>query len=70
MVCARLPSCSGLPDAWTPIHDRFIAYLATHCPLTKDGKVRIYSIFSRPIFKLFYSMYRMLFLRAVRWDDT
>lgn len=39
LVCSRHPSCSGLPEDWTYIHDRFIAYLATHAPLDKNGKI-------------------------------
>lgn len=35
----HIPSCSSLPQHWTPIHDRFIAYLATHAPLTAQGKI-------------------------------
>lgn len=39
IVAPHLPSCTGLPQDWSAVHDRFIAYLATHAPLTKDGKV-------------------------------
>lgn len=35
----RIPSCSNLPHVWTPIHDRFIAYLATHARLTEEGEI-------------------------------
>jgi hypothetical protein len=28
-----------LPPTWTYVHDRFIAYLATHAPLDKNGKI-------------------------------
>ena len=35
----RVPSCSNLPHVWTPIHDRFIAYLATHARLTEEGEI-------------------------------
>jgi hypothetical protein len=42
LVCPRHPSCSGLPEDWTHIHDRFIAYLATHAPLDKNGKIPRY----------------------------
>ncbi|TVY68739.1 hypothetical protein LSUE1_G005876, partial [Lachnellula suecica] len=37
-VSLRHPSCTGLPPSWNPIHDRFIAYLATHAPLDRNGK--------------------------------
>jgi hypothetical protein len=39
IVRPHLPSCSSLPQHWNPIHDRFIAYLATHAPLTPQGHV-------------------------------
>jgi hypothetical protein len=39
LVCSKHPSCSNLPPAWNSIHDRFIAYLATHAPLDKNGKI-------------------------------
>ena len=39
LVSSKQPSCSGLPETWTYIHDRFIAYLATHAPLEKNGKI-------------------------------
>jgi len=39
MVRPHIPSCSSLPKHWNNIHDRFIAYLATHAPLTESGKV-------------------------------
>ncbi|KAF8864290.1 hypothetical protein BDZ45DRAFT_685089 [Acephala macrosclerotiorum] len=39
LVSSKHPSCIGLPQAWTCIHDRFIAYLATHAPLDKNGKI-------------------------------
>ena len=32
-------SNSGLPKGWKTIHDRFIAYLDTHAPLTRDGAI-------------------------------
>ena len=35
LVSARHPSCSNLPPSWNYIHDRFIAYLATHAPLDR-----------------------------------
>lgn len=35
----KVPSCSGLPPGWENTHDQFIAYLSTHSPLTRDGKV-------------------------------
>jgi hypothetical protein len=38
-VCSKHPSCSNLPPTWSSVHDRFIAYLATHAPLDKNGKV-------------------------------
>ncbi|KAI9742427.1 MAG: hypothetical protein M1818_003961 [Claussenomyces sp. TS43310] len=34
---ATIPSCSGLPMGWDKVHDRFIAYLATHAPLDRRG---------------------------------
>ncbi|KAH7370616.1 hypothetical protein BKA65DRAFT_545324 [Rhexocercosporidium sp. MPI-PUGE-AT-0058] len=40
LVSIKQPSCTGLPPTWTSIHDRFIAYLATHAPLDKSGKVQ------------------------------
>jgi len=42
LVSSQHPSCSGLPPTWNHIHDRFIAYLATHAPLDKNGKVPRY----------------------------
>ncbi|KAH8794512.1 hypothetical protein F5882DRAFT_288605, partial [Hyaloscypha sp. PMI_1271] len=39
LVCKKHPSCSGLPQTWNYIHDRFIAYLATHAPLDRNGNV-------------------------------
>jgi hypothetical protein len=39
LVSSKVPSCIGLPPSWNYIHDRFIAYLATHAPLDKNGKV-------------------------------
>jgi hypothetical protein len=39
IVRPHIPSCSSLPQHWCPIHDRFIAYLATHAPLTESGRV-------------------------------
>jgi hypothetical protein len=39
IVAPHLPSCSPLPHDWSAVHDRFIAYLATHAPLTKDGLI-------------------------------
>ncbi|KAI9048120.1 hypothetical protein LZ554_007915 [Drepanopeziza brunnea f. sp. 'monogermtubi'] len=40
LVSISQPSCTGLPPAWSSVHDRFIAYLATHAPLDKNGKVQ------------------------------
>ncbi|PVH82792.1 hypothetical protein DL98DRAFT_529758 [Cadophora sp. DSE1049] len=40
LVSIKQPSCTGLPSQWTTVHDRFIAYLATHAPLDKRGKVQ------------------------------
>ncbi|KAL2066458.1 hypothetical protein VTL71DRAFT_2529 [Oculimacula yallundae] len=40
LVCIKQPSCTGLPPTWTSIHDRFIAYLATHAPLDRNGRVQ------------------------------
>jgi hypothetical protein len=28
-----------MPQDWCAIHDRFITYLATHAPLTENGKI-------------------------------
>lgn len=39
IVAPHLPSCSCLPEHWSAVHDRFIAYLATHAPLTGEGRV-------------------------------
>ncbi|CAG8975553.1 hypothetical protein HYALB_00005621 [Hymenoscyphus albidus] len=39
LVNHRQPSCVDLPGEWNAIHDRFIAYLWSHCPL--DGKGRV-----------------------------
>jgi hypothetical protein len=39
LVSSKHPSCSNLPPTWNYIHDRFIAYLATHAPLDKNGKI-------------------------------
>ena len=38
-VLKQFPSCLGLPIGWTDKHDRCIAYLATHAPLTSEGRV-------------------------------
>lgn len=35
----KVPSCLGLPNGWDSVHDRAIAYLSTHAPLTASGKV-------------------------------
>ncbi|KAG4411479.1 hypothetical protein IFR04_015384 [Cadophora malorum] len=40
LVSIKQPSCTGLPPQWTVVHDRFIAYLATHAPLDRTGKVQ------------------------------
>ncbi|KAH6717852.1 hypothetical protein BKA61DRAFT_293115 [Leptodontidium sp. MPI-SDFR-AT-0119] len=40
LVSNKQPSCTGLPPTWTSTHDKFIAYLATHAPLDKSGKVQ------------------------------
>jgi hypothetical protein len=40
LVSPKHPSCLGLPLAWRSVHDRFIAYLATHAPLDMYGKVQ------------------------------
>lgn len=32
-------SNSGLPKGWKATHDRFIAYLDTHAPLTSEGAI-------------------------------
>ncbi|KAN0110341.1 hypothetical protein V8E51_006728 [Hyaloscypha variabilis] len=39
LVSARHASCSKLPPPWNSTHDRFIAYLATHAPLDRNGRV-------------------------------
>ncbi|KAG9243153.1 hypothetical protein BJ878DRAFT_568707 [Calycina marina] len=39
IVRPHIPSSASLPQNWTSIHDRFIAYLATHAPLTENGKI-------------------------------
>ncbi|KAH6670055.1 hypothetical protein B0J14DRAFT_597785 [Halenospora varia] len=40
-VLLNIPSCIvGLPQCWNSMHDRFIAYLATHAPLDENGMVR------------------------------
>lgn len=39
LVSIRQPSCVGLPPVWNAVHDRFIAYLATHAPLDRFGRV-------------------------------
>ncbi|KUJ08462.1 uncharacterized protein LY89DRAFT_330822 [Mollisia scopiformis] len=39
LVSSKHPSCLGLPLAWTSIHDQFIAYMATHAPLDKNGNI-------------------------------
>ncbi|KAE9372185.1 hypothetical protein N431DRAFT_439293 [Stipitochalara longipes BDJ] len=39
LVCSKHASCSNLPPTWNGNHDRFIAYLATHAPLDKNGEV-------------------------------
>ncbi|TVY85747.1 hypothetical protein LAWI1_G008570, partial [Lachnellula willkommii] len=38
VVSLHHPSCAGLPPSWNALHDRFIAYLATHAPLDKNGR--------------------------------
>ncbi|KAH7413185.1 hypothetical protein BKA64DRAFT_740907 [Cadophora sp. MPI-SDFR-AT-0126] len=40
LVSIKQPSCTGLPPQWSAVHDRFIAYLATHAPLDKTGRVQ------------------------------
>ncbi|KAH8820508.1 hypothetical protein F5884DRAFT_52352 [Xylogone sp. PMI_703] len=35
----RLLRSTGLPPGWIDIHDRFIAYLATHAPLDRYGNI-------------------------------
>lgn len=39
LVNHRQPSCVSLPEAWNEVHDRFIAYLWSHCPLDRNGQV-------------------------------
>ncbi|KAF4629635.1 hypothetical protein G7Y89_g8513 [Cudoniella acicularis] len=39
IVLQKVPSCLMLPPQWGIIHDKFIAYLATHAPLDKKGRV-------------------------------
>ncbi|TAQ85155.1 hypothetical protein B7494_g6529 [Chlorociboria aeruginascens] len=41
LVNAKVPSCTDVPLGWNNKHDRFIAYLATHAPLDKNGKVPV-----------------------------
>lgn len=41
LVSPKHPSCLGLPLTWESVHDRFIAYLATHAPLDEHGKVQM-----------------------------
>lgn len=36
---SKVPSCVGLPAGWDNVHDRCIAYLSTHAPLTSSGKI-------------------------------
>ncbi|TVY23868.1 hypothetical protein LHYA1_G006165 [Lachnellula hyalina] len=42
IVSLHQPSCVGLPPSWNALHDRFIAYLATHAPLDRNGRAPRY----------------------------